>query len=364
MVDAQMSRFLVLLFLILLSFPVYGEGAHELYRIRVTNAAKGPIEVSRNQGVTWETVGRVIYPTDQVNRRGFTAAKWVSPWEVAASAVNAIHIKTSDPSTIFSILPKDMLRPPSKYNSYLSADSSIYTDIPAGTLIFGGRFSPYVGNQVSISGRRYYGGDTPEIENEILIVVKAPKDQIRQIVFENRFAGEITATFSDGEEEIIGEVLRPVMGIGRFPGSKYLEPGRIRAVHAGVIDVSTSLGEDRVGGFQIVPAYHAMSPEMKNARLKTQWMVIGPPSVIDEALIGQPPFFKGYIKPDYEKDDLNSKEWERRLLERFLVEVRVKGSTAWVPMPVLNLYADESLPKWADSALQDITHFRILFPVY
>jgi len=357
------SRILAV-FILVLSLSSSARGSLELFRIRITNDVNGMIEVSSNEGIAWETVGRVVYPTDQVNRKGFTAAEWVEPWEVAASAVNALHIKTSQPTTIFSLLPKEMLKPPSHYNSYLSPDASIYTDIPAGTSIFGGQFSPYVGNKVSIYGTRYYGSDTPEVGNQITIMVSAPEDQVQQIVFENRFGGRITAFFANGEEEIVGEVLRPVMGIGRFAGSKYLDTGRIRATHAGVIDISTSVGEDKVGGFQIVPAYHAMSPEMKNARLKTQWMVIGPPSVIDEALIGQPPFFKYFIKPDYEKDDLESDEWETRLLLRFLVEVKIQGSEVWVPMPVLNLYADEGLPDWADSALQDITHFRILFPVY
>jgi hypothetical protein len=33
-------------------------------------------------------------------------------------------------------------------------------------------------------------------------------------------------------------------------------------------------------------------------------------------------------------------------------------------MPVYQMALDKQLPKWANTAMEDISHIRILFPVY
>jgi len=351
----------------------------EAYRIKIANKEGGLIEASNDQGKTWIKIGRVLLPTDKVSNTGYTASRWVEDGFVAAVAVNAIHIKTDynysdDRGVVFSLLPKEAYQKPKdttgKSNSYLSPDSTIYTDIKAGTGIFGGEWSPFVGNSIATVDangvmRPLKKGYVPAVGHEIVIIVERPVRYPKEIVFENRFGGLITIKYNDGEIRYIGQVLRPVEGVGRFIGGDLADVGRIRAAHAGVIDVSTSpLGY--VGGFQIIPAAHGMSEEMKNARTLTQWMVIGPMRALDPSYEGVAPFFKYYLQPKYGEDDIEAADWEGKLLERFLVEVKYKGENEWQQMPVYILDPDMSkaLPNWAYSAMEKVSHIRILFPIY
>ena len=382
-----MKKFWLTFFLLLLSRPLFAvplingipaQLAAEndpkfkyLYRIRVNNVAGGSIEVSADAQKRWRLVGHVVYPTTRVNRDGYAASRWVKDGEVAATAVNAIHLKTgsderSGKGVIFSLLPREQLRPPKAYRSYLSPDSSIYTDIPAGTEIFGGGFAPFVGNKMFFSRQSDYlypitPDYQPAVGDVFTIMVKRPLDYPTEIMFENNFGGKIEIKYLGGRTKTLGTVLRPVVGVGRFEGTVYSSVGRIRANHAGVIDVSTSpLGE--IGGFQIVPAEHGS--ELKYVRESTQWMVIGPPLVGAGSMEGVAPFFRYFIQPSYQADDLfDDDNWEDKLLSRFIVEVKLIGEEKWQAMPSLSLDRNKALPKWADNALGKVSNIRILFPI-
>jgi hypothetical protein len=344
----------------------------EIIRIKIWNLPGGTVEVSSDEGKSWEPAGKVIYPTVKVNPESYFASRWVPDGKVAATSVNALHIKTSTEAdgagVIFSILPREFLKKPKAYRSYLSPDSSIYTDIPAGESIFGGGYAPFVGNVVMLSRPAYPvipipRGYVPAIGDKIYILVDRPVDYPKEMVFENRFGGKVSITYFNGVEKVIGEVLKPVAGVGRFEGTKYASAGRIRANHAGVIDVSTSrLGE--VGGFQIVPSEHGTG--MEYVKATTQWMVIGPTNINDPAYEGKAPFFKYFLRPAYASSDLEGEDWDKKLMGRFLVEVKIKGSNKWQPMPVYEFdeyYLTGEIPTWANTALSNVTHLRILFPI-
>ncbi len=347
----------------------------EIFRIKIENKVDGAVQVSTDEGKSWRVLGKVRYPTNQVSNIGYTASRWVAEGSVAAVAVNAIHIKTDynfadDKGVLFSIMPIELLSPPKYYNSYLSPDSSIYTDIKGGEGIFGGGFSPFVGNTVSTvdAGGKLYPlqlGFIPKIGDTFIIKVEKPVKYPKEIVFENRFGGLITLKYLDGEKKIIGEVLRPVLGVGRFQGTQFADVGRIRANHTGVIDVSTSPLLE-CGGFQIIPAMHGMSKEMINARTLTQWMVIGPAKITDPSLEGVAPFFQYFIRPNYKKEDFDDPDWQKAFLQRFLVEVKYKGDDIWHPMKRISLDPDleKPLPSWTGRALEDVSFIRILFPIY
>ena len=341
----------------------------EILRIKIVNQAGGSIEVSSNAGKSWQKIGKVVYPTIKTNAESYKAARWVPDGRVAATSVNAIHLKTTTASAngsgiIFSLLPVEFVKTAKARRSYLSPNSSIYTDLPAGEAIFGGSFSPFVGNRLLVSrapepALPLPNNYKPQLGDKIYILVERPIDYPRDIVFENKFGGKITIDYFNGSEKVIGRVLRPVVGVGRFEGSKFSGVGRIRANHAGVIDVSTSrLG--KVGGFQIVPAEHGSN--LSYVRTSTQWMVIG----ADEPLEGKAPFFNYFIRPVYGEGDLEAEDWESKLLQRFLVEVKLKGSDHWQSMPVIDFddyYLSGDLPVWANDALKDITYLRLLFPL-
>ncbi len=335
----------------------------EVYRILINNKRDGEIKVSKDKGASWKTVGKVLLPALLTNPNGYEASRYATVGHVAATAVNAIHIKVShnekgNVGVLFSILPKEFMKPPPKYHSFLSPDSSIYTSIKAGWEIFGGGFAPFVGNPVYVMEndalKELTAGYVPKENDAIVIVVEQPEKMPSEIVFENRFGGLITLKYPYGKEKIIGEVIKPVAGVGRFDGTLWTFKGRVRANHNGVIDISTSpYGE--IGGFQIIPANHGMSKSMLNARLLTQWMVVGPVSSMEKDLAGTAPLFSNYLKPDYSPDDIYAENAIERLLNRYLVQVKIAGSDAWLFMP----------PKTGrvDDGLKDITHIRILFPV-
>ena len=342
-------------------------------RILIVNEKGGDISVSDDQGDSWAKVGKVLWPTVKVNKKGYTASKWVQDQAVAAVSVNAIHIKVGyneeiDRGIIFSLLPKEFSSVPRSYNSFYSPSSSILTDISAGTSIFGGIDTPCVGNRISVLNDEYAEvlkkGEvyTPKAGDRLLIVVTQPKRSPQQIVFENRFGGRVTMRYLDGEEKIIGQVFKPVLGVGRFAGTKYAEVGRLRANHSAVIDISTA-PYNSIGGFQIIPSYHGMSKEMIYARAKTQWMVVGPSGVEDPAIEGSAPLFKYFLRPVYLESTLAERNWDDILLAKFLVEVKYKDQDDWQPLPRFSLNPNAALPAWADRALKNVTHLRVLFPI-
>ncbi|HOF89792.1 MAG TPA: hypothetical protein PLZ36_17070, partial [Armatimonadota bacterium] len=294
----------------------------EIYRLRLINDADGAISGSRDAGNTWEPIGHVVTYTTKVSDQGYTASKWAPVGAVAATAVNAIHLRVgynakADKGIVFSILPKELTTAGgAKLQSYLSPDSSIYTDIPGGTGIFGGHWAPILGNPVYLEEahglRRLPDGYRPQQGDVLVITVMEPADLPQAIIFDNRFGGFITAIGWDGAETRIGQVLKPVAGVGRFTGTQYAAAGRLRANHNGVIDISTSVF-GTISGFQIIPREHAMSPEMVRARTMTQWMVIGPLDARDPSWEGVAPLFRDYLRPSWAADDIERPDWLNRL---------------------------------------------------
>ena len=342
----------------------------EIGRIRIENAPGGAVSVSENNA--WRPVGKVLRPAEKLDLRGFSASRWASPGTVAATAVNALHVKVAqneqeDRGITFSVLPREFApgsRQPFEEASIPGA--SIFTDIPSGTVIFGGGYAPLVGNPVFLERgaeltplpRDYL----PARGDVLVISIRRPKQYPSQIVFENRFGGFIYLEYPNGYRKMIGEVLRPVIGIGRFVGGLWAGIGRIRANHPGVIDISTSLvGE--IGGFQIIPANHAMSPETTYVRRLTQWMVVGPLDARDPSWEGVAPLFLHYLRPKYNEADLYADDWHERLLGRFLADVKINGE--WQAMPHLSVgtSANVALPAWADTALENVEAVRIMFPL-
>ncbi|MBI5701584.1 hypothetical protein HZC34_07090 [Candidatus Saganbacteria bacterium] len=328
----------------------------EDFTIELKNSNNGEIKVIHKDNGATEVVGHVLFSTTNVNPNGYTASQWILSSEVAATSVNAIHIKVADPKTIFSLLPVEFADELKNYRSYFSPDSSIYTDIHAGEDIFGGGAAPYIGNKVLVNGKDISG---PLKENDVLsIIVSHPIPWPKSIVFENRKGGNIYISYPNEESKQIGEVLKPIAGVGRFEGTYYLPPGRIRANHAGVIDVSVS-PRWQVGGFQIIPEKHSKSPEMSGALVSTQWMIV---RLKDDTGEGKPPLFKYFLRPQYNEQDIYSKDWEAKFLKRFLVEAKLKDGNGWSALPVFGLRRDEDLPKDAYNYLKDVEQIRILFP--
>lgn len=333
----------------------------ELCRVRLVNNVGGLITGSRDEGKTWELLGSVQIPATALADHGFTAGKWANAGTIAASAVNGLHVcaghsDKGDEDFLFSICPKEIMTDAGqKLQSFMTVDSTIFTDIPGGSGIFGGFWAPAPNNPVSLEQngelKPLPQGYVPKIDDILILRVMVPTDLPKAIIFENRFSGFITEIGWDDHEHIIGQVLKPVMGIGRFFGSQYADVGELRANHSGVICISVS-PKGQLGGFQIIPKGHAMSPEMVNARRLTQWMVVGPLDARAPSWEGVAPLFRDYLRPCWVPGG-----------ESVYVDIRVKDGP-WQPIPPMGFPADETvpLPAWADMALEHVTHIRISFP--
>ncbi len=365
---------------------------HEAIRLRIVNAAGGQIAASNDGGKTWRTVGHVVQPALKVNPNGYTASRWAEDSAVAATAVNGIHIKIADnpdngKGIIFSIVPgAETVGAATQV-----ASASVVTDMPGGAGIFGG-YGPYVNSPVYLEADNRIAAlpaDYVPAEGDVIQIIRLePENRPLYCTFENKFGGKIFVEYENELPRLIGQVLRPVVGIGRFGGTRYAAPGRLRANHCGVIDVSTS-PVGKIGGFQIVPREHAGSPEVRYIRENTQWMVVGPADVRDPSWEGVAPLFSGYLLPSYRPDDITGphSDWMRRTLSRLMVQMRYndgewenmsricldpkvetdngkqteRGRSGLWRIPA-NLKPYSPLPGSAYIALRGVTHLRIVFP--
>jgi hypothetical protein len=364
-------------------------GYHEQLRVELTNQAGAEVRASRDGGRSWIVLGHVLSAARKVNPQGFRAAMWVADSCVAATAVNAVHLKVAtNPATGRAITLS--LAPHGELEGDVQPQAAIVLDTKPGEGVFGG-LGPTVGSPVCLwqagQWQAFPADYQPRDGDRLLILRLVPERQLRYVDFENVFGGKITATYQDGGQEVLGHVLTPVTGIGRFDGTKYADHGRLRANHPGVLDVSTS-PYGMVGGFQIIPWEHANDPEMDYVRTNRQWMVVGP-NDLSRGWDGQAPLFWGNLYPSWRADDFDQADACDRLLSRVLVLCQRRGKTAgdeWEELPRIAfsgtapvksprpagdrlwlIYEPPSgyapLPPAASSALADVVAIRFSLPM-
>jgi len=313
----------------------------ETHRIRITNAVEGQIQVSTDAGKTWSVVGDVTAPaTDSLT--GYLASGYAPPGTVAAVAVHGLRVRVGDLNTayprMFSILPLEFAQTPVFFGGHVSGASGIYTDIPTGMSIFR-ELSPYNGNPAYLED---HGGKLTDLptnykpkSGDILdIIVRRPAKPLIEVDFQNVKHGKVTAKYADGTVQQVTTVLKPVYGVGRYDGTSYTGVGAINTNHTGVITVSTApvstsplfegTGDERRGGFQIMPSYH-------NSQSQEAWapsaMVLGTKGKENQPdLEGTPPLFMGHFDLSWLPGD-PAHSWR--------AEVEYSGKQEWASMPKL-----------------------------
>ena len=352
-----MRHFLLILLVLMLLAPSHADGPvaprevppalasipqTETHRIRLVNSVDGAIQVSLDKGQTWHLVGRVTAPATE-SLPGYLASGYAQVGTVAATAVHGLRIRVGDTAhayaSLVNILPREFASTPVRFGGHVSGLSGIYTSIPTGTGIFR-NLAPYAGNVVYLEA-----GDgrvanlpvnyMPQEGDTLIIVVERPVNALREIVFENRVGGNVTATFANGRQSLVTHVLKPVTGIGRFDGTSYTGVGAINTNHSGVVTISTApvttstllegVGDERRGGFQIEPAYHNSQTDEAGA---PSILVVGSPDkkrMPDQE--GTPPLFHGNISLAWDAADPQ---------HSWVAQIR-RGDTAspWLPMPAL-----------------------------
>ena len=331
--------------------PAYAEDLNlPLYKITIPIKQDENVTVTTDRGMTY-VVGRVAALPETTRWPSYTASAWGKPGEVCASAVNAIHMLVSvekQKGRTLSIIPRETIAPAA------GPGASIVITSEAGTGIFGA-WAPPVGSKVSIlnikTGKTasLSANDLPA-RGDILTITVFENDFGYMAEIENRPGGRVTEWSKDGYK-VIGRVIRPLGGTGRFEGTLFQKTGGLRANHCGVIDFSSSQ-RGKIGGFQIIPWDHALrSKEMQGAWDMTQWMIIGPPD--GKSMMGAtPPLFKEVLVPGPADTESLWDIWST-YGRRSLLLVRKDGG-AWQRL--------SDIEGRNDSALKDITHLRIYFP--
>lgn len=335
---------------LMLSFFTEGVFAQDLFKVSI------PLSIGRQARVTFpdgseKQVGRIERLPSASRWPGFDAAKWGKPGTVVATGVNAIHILLSiekGRGRTISILPTYTVAPAS------GNDASIQIDGCAGTGLWA-EWAPSVGTEVRVvlpngEKERISPQNFPKAVS-IEYTIASRSDCPYYVDIENRIGGKVTAVFRDSSRTI-ATVVHPVTGTGPFQGSQYQDTGRVRANHPGVVCIST-VPYKKLGGFQIIPAEHAASPEMKAAEYEPEWMILaalpgsGP-------LCGKEPLFSGFLLPGPGPRDKDDPVWGK-ILYIPIVQCRVNNGP-FQPLPVI--FPGEA----GNQLMRKITHLRILFP--
>ncbi|MEG1602129.1 MAG: hypothetical protein RR340_00790 [Cloacibacillus sp.] len=327
-----------------------------LFEIKAPMTVGAPVTVTTSAGATC-VVGSVVKLPTTTRWPSYTASAWSTPGTVCASAVNAMHMLLAvkqDKGRTMSIIPQETIAPAA------GAGASLVISTKAGEGVFGA-WAPPVGSKVFVER----GGTVKEISSyntqagahylprsgDVLIIKADEFDDLPYMVdIENRPGGRVIGWYKRGYE-LLGRVIRPLGGTGRFEGTLFQRTGAIRANHSGVIDVSTS-PRGVVGGFQIIPWDHAISSkEMQNVWNMTQWLVIGPADGKSK-LGGSIPLFKEGLVPG---PAAGEKLWDMWSTygRKSLVLARYNGGK-WQRL--------KEADGKSDTALKEITDLRIYYP--
>jgi peptidoglycan/xylan/chitin deacetylase (PgdA/CDA1 family) len=345
----------------------------ESHRVSIQNRAGGEIRGSRDQGRTWVKLGTVTtpirgglwYPTRTAGVLAFHFLR--GPSQVFGSAVNAIHVRVSDPEGY--TLPSDPTLPlndpeafsimPRGSSSSSGIDQSgpavAVTDMAPGTGLFSALWSPKVGSQVLVAAPGQppvpvAAGTSPPLDSEILIVVDRAVREIETIEIENVVGGRVLLK-REGEAPFqVAKVKKPVSGVGRFQGSEYVRRvGSVRANHAGVLCIGTSdagtpvngvmptlpaNATDLRGGFQIVPSFHFEDRSMKSGNGHPEvYLVVGPvqdpPSIprYDFGIEGSWPLFLQGLRAGMGSTELRFRGESTWIeLSQAIAQGRIRGS--------------------------------------
>lgn len=250
----------------------------ETHRIRVTNQAGGPIEVSLDRGLSYQRIGRVTRAATQ-NSDAAVFAGAVPTGRVALVGATRVWVRSGAEGggpRIFALHAAGMPSPP----------WAISTDLAPGSPLFEA-LAPPLGSRLYLQASRALrplpAGYVPTRGDTLVIVAtlgaaagdafdagSALRAPPTAIVWENRAGGRVTALLRGGEQEW-GRVRHPVRGVGRYPATTSVAPGRIAEHHAHALLISTAGpgGSEKpaAGGFRIEVAAGAEAVSEQSAVL-------------------------------------------------------------------------------------------------
>ncbi|MER6177906.1 hypothetical protein [Streptosporangium sp. NPDC001681] len=243
---------------------------------------------------------------------------------------------------------------------------TIYTDIPGGSGIFGGKSSLPTGAPLSYFDEAKQAW-LPIAEHFRANPDAAPPQKLRftayqplvrnasptYLEFENWAAGDTVAGkthkknggiyvgYARGEKRRVADVVQRVQGTGRFGGTEFAHIGQMDTNHPGALTFSTSpfvgfsWDENVRGGFQIVPANHVkfLSNDLNQNSFmgRPQWLIVGP--------VGADP--------------------KRLTDERYIIDGKTSFSPGWEAIaPVFGMYARTTFDP---AKLDESTYFEVSY---
>ena len=184
---------------------------------------KIPFELNENVTVfTGDGISAVVGRVDALPQTtrwpSYSASAWGVPGEVCASAVNALHMLVSvekGKGRTLSIIPRETIAPAA------GPGASLVISSQAGTGIFGA-WAPPVGSKVTILKTGSVDPVPLSVnylpkKGDILTITVQKKYYGYFAEIENRPGGRVTLWSKDGYS-VIGRVIRPLAGTGRFEG--------------------------------------------------------------------------------------------------------------------------------------------------
>jgi Bacterial Ig domain len=239
--------------------------APETHRVRVINRVGGPVEVSLDRGRSYTVVGHVVRPAT-ANTDGLPFVGAVRPGTVALVGASRLLIRTNAGHGRPRVFALQAAERNGSSPAPRSPDWVIATDVPEGSSVFEA-LAPPLGSQLFLQSRsglqRLPEGYVPTPGDTLVFLAEVPASLPVALVFENRPGGRVIALGGDGHEETLGSVRRPLSGVGRYPGTARITPGRLAEHHAGALLISTAGPSPRrpvssePGGFRIEIAREA-----------------------------------------------------------------------------------------------------------
>ena len=251
------------------------DGWTESHRLAFENQRGGRVAVSLDSGRTWSTIGSVLHASTAPGP-GLPGMDLAAPGSVSAAGIQGFHLRTA------SVTPDDT-RPgrisvlPSDHPSAASPPpGTLIVDLASGSLLFTSLL-PKPGDDAWMVTRTATGTPDKQLplfpakDRTMVVVVGTRFPSARQITFENRPGGLVEMTTGEGRPLLLGRVIQPLEGVGRYDGTSLVGLGRVVSllhlswVVATVPRKATGkegFGPERRGGFAI----HAIASGQPSGR--------------------------------------------------------------------------------------------------
>ncbi|MFY7950903.1 MAG: Ig-like domain-containing protein, partial [Armatimonadaceae bacterium] len=165
----------------------------------------------------------------------------------------------------------------------------------------------------------------PSSERAVVLAVWQPERSWVRLTWENRADGVLEGVGADGSTCVLGRILQPLAGVGRYDGTPSAGHGKTTSVQPGswvvstverALDYRAGVGKERRGGFRIQAVDGRVAPRQSDATLL--FAPIAPPDRNDAARNAR-------AAPDWDQVCFWAEDarWECRI-----------DDSSWMPLPI------------------------------